>query len=41
MYEEAYHIFVIENLEASEERVFSDKCGSYLTEHVDILNSCG
>jgi len=33
----AYHIFVIENRDALEERALSDKCGSYLTEHVAIL----
>jgi len=27
----AYHIFVTENRDASEQRVISDKCGSYLT----------
>jgi len=31
---------VIENWDSSEERALSDKCGSYLTEHVVILNSC-
>jgi len=31
---------VIENRDASEERALSDKCGSYLTEHVAILASC-
>jgi len=30
---------VIENLDASEERVLSDKCGSYLIEHAAILDS--
>jgi len=28
---------VIENRDASEERALSDKCGSYLTEHVAIF----
>jgi len=33
-------MFVIENRDASEERALSDKCGSYLTERVVILDSC-
>jgi len=37
---QAYHIFVIENRDASEERALPDQCGSYLTEHVVILDSC-
>jgi len=31
---------VNENRGASEEQALSDKCGSYLTEHVVILDSC-
>jgi len=31
---------VIENRDASEERALPDKCGSYLTEHVVILDAC-
>jgi len=31
---------VIENRDALEERALSDKCGSYLTEHVAIFYSC-
>jgi len=31
---------VIENRDTSEERALSDKCVSYLTEHVVILDSC-
>jgi len=31
---------VIENREALEERALADKCGSYITEHVVILDSC-
>jgi len=31
---------VIENRYASEERALSDKCGSYLTVHVAILDCC-
>jgi len=30
----------MENRDASEQRALSDKCGSYLTEHVHILDSC-
>jgi len=30
---------VIENRDASEEQALSDKCGSYLTEHVVNLDS--
>ena len=30
-YMEVYHIFVIENWDASEQQALSDKCGSYLT----------
>jgi len=30
----------MENRDASEQRALSDKCGSYLTEHVAILDSC-
>ena len=36
----AYHIFEIDNRDASEERASSVKCDSYLTEHVAILDSC-
>jgi len=28
---QAYHIFLMENWDASEQQALSDKCGSYLT----------
>jgi len=40
LHNQAYQIFVIENRDASAERALSDKHGSYLTEHVVILDSC-
>jgi len=35
----AYHIFVIENRDASEQRGLSDKCGTYLTCSMAIFDS--
>jgi len=31
---------MIENWDGSEQRALSDNCGSYLIEHVAILDSC-